>query len=188
MWPEAVLSSATRTIPSSPGLTLRRKSKGHSMGRMSGEWVPGRMVAVSFVHFVRCCNVWRYSMCHLFQNHWCSVCTSCHLFRHEGDVSSIVGSGKATRGAPIKKLPGVRVAVSKGPFENGGRGLEFSTALIWLVRVKNSSKVRMVSPLTHLSCCFTYSERLPIWGAAGGLKWNCTPLGVANPDTKEWCL
>lgn len=81
--------------------------------------------------------------------------------------------------------PGVRAAVSEGSLENGVRCMEFSTASTYVARVKKSSKVRMISPMTCLRWCFALSTVWPqpdsAWiEAAGGLKWNCTALGDGN--------
>ena len=111
-----------------------------------------------------------------------SVVTAC---REEG------GSGKASKGCPMRKWPGVRTSMPSPSLGVETRGLELRHASIWVRIVANSSNVSFASPTTLLRCIFTLftadSQSPPKCGAHSGMKfqripWDAQKFGTSPVD------
>lgn len=94
----------------------------------------------SFLHFVLCCRLDKYSADHLFQKCGWSCWRCCHLFNLFTLTSVTSSSGNSLRGAAMRKCPGVSGCRSDGSDNIGVRGLEFKHTSIWHKTPRNLLK------------------------------------------------
>ena len=89
-------------------------------------------------------------------------------------LSVISGSKGAVSGWPIKKWPGVKGLKSLESGDKGVISLEFRTASILVIKVKNSSIVDFEFPIVFLRCVLkdlTPASQSPLkCGALSGMK------------------
>uniref|UniRef100_A0A8D8WH79 Uncharacterized protein n=1 Tax=Cacopsylla melanoneura TaxID=428564 RepID=A0A8D8WH79_9HEMI len=81
-------------------------------------------------HLWRSIKVCRYSRAHRFQKCWVTWLRSSQRVRRLAGTSATFGSGRASRGAPIRKCPGVRHCTSSTGQEAGtpiGRELRIAS-------------------------------------------------------------
>lgn len=101
-----VLTVTTRICPSGPGWVSSILPSAHfAGGRLSSNTStisPMFMAGHAVCHFLRCCNVCRYSDDHCFQNRCTICCVFCHLVNNWGLASRRIGCTKAVVGSPIK--------------------------------------------------------------------------------------
>lgn len=129
-----VRTVTTRTVPSFPGCSLIIRARGHRVGGVASERIrhnaPISGAGSSLSHFGRGAKVWMYSCDHRCQK-WSRICwSSCHRDRVFDASLSSEGSGTASRGAPIRRCPGVSAERSSGSSDRACNGREFKHASI----------------------------------------------------------
>ena len=142
-------------------------------------------------HLLRIWWVNKYSLIHLFQKCWVRNWTSIHRFNGVAWESFTTLSGRAVRGPPMRKCPGVTTCESCGSVLIIVIGLELRTASIWVSKVVSSSKLSRILPICLLRSCLTLFtpafHKPPKWGARGGIITHCTPW-LAIDLFSELCL
>lgn len=133
-------------------------------------------LGIFLVHFSLCCNVWRYSVCHLLQRCWVIGCTTCQCLRWFIRVWLKLDSGKEIIHLPNRNWLGVNTSSSNGSVDNRYNGLEFNMASTRRDKVWNYFKVKILLPITLFSRALALLipiSHIPLWcGADGGMKWN----------------
>ena len=86
-----------------------------------------------------------------FMDHHCQKCrtSAWHKRQHHNTDIEVAGdsvSGKASRGAAMRKCPEVRAPIRSSGCGRGNRGLEFRHACICARTVVSSSKLRRTPP------------------------------------------
>ena len=96
-------------------------------GELSFYSTPTAKLAVSFLHFVRCLKLFKYSRIQRFQKN-CVIC--CVNFQGCGSVKTChlslanYESGNTSKAEPLMKCPGVRTSKSLGSVDIGLTGRE----------------------------------------------------------------
>ena len=112
--PVLVLTVTTRTSLSLPACVLMTFAIGHRVGTIPFSrrttMSPTTMFLEGRRHLWKFCRLTRYS-----EDHRCQKCLTrdwhrSHRRRSEREQNEMAGSGRASRGLPIKKCPGVRAS------------------------------------------------------------------------------
>ena len=134
------------------------------------------MLSTDFFHLFRVFNVWRYSLDHRFQKSSRNWFRSFHLALLLPIVELSVNERPER---PKTKSDGVKALQSVGSSVRGESGREFKQELMLASRVDNSSKVRVISPMTclrwYLVDLTAASHSPPKRGVPWGLKCYLIP-------------
>ena len=110
---------------------------------------------------------------------------SSHPFYNNADCGILNLSGRASRGCPMKKCPGVYASVPSDTLGKGVNGLELRHASICANTVVISSNVNFVPPTTTLKCFLRIStaasHKPPNCGASSGVNFHL----ILNP-AQSW--
>ena len=151
--PFIVHTVTTRTLPSPPGWTSMIRARGHfirAIGSSRKHTIqPTWRLCDRTGHLDSFSKLVRYSV-----DQCCQKCCAraWHKRQRCSKYIEAAGSsifGKASRGAPTRKCPGVRASVPSSGCGRGVRGLEFKHASICVKTVVNSSTVNQTPPTIH---------------------------------------
>ena len=187
--PVLVFTVTALTNPSLPGWTLTTLAIGHLCGTTlssrSTRTSPTSVFLVELCHLENRLRLTRYSedqrcqKCHTIAWHRCQPC------KRGIDWSDCGGSGKASRGLPIRKWPGVNV--SKSLFE-------LSSVIGWLLR---QASICVITVTVFLNVSLTFldtrwrcvlndltadSHNPPKCGVCGGINFHCMHCVEQNSE------
>ncbi|KNC25499.1 hypothetical protein FF38_05179 [Lucilia cuprina] len=120
--PSFDLTVATRTKPSSPGLTAITRASGHFRGGILSSFSNTKSLISMFGDA---------------------------LFNDDGLTVHKFGSANDVNGRPIKKCAGVKGRKSFGSLESGVNGRLFNMASVWQTTVFSSSYVNICFPMAR---------------------------------------
>ena len=140
----------SRTLPSLPGWNYTIRARGHFVGAFGSS----RRHTMSPTLRLRDGTGHLDSLCKLVIYLVDQRCQKCHTrawHKHQRrnkdiEVVGVSISGKASRGAPTRKCPGVSTSIPSSGCARGVRGLEFKHASICVKTVASSSKVSQTLP------------------------------------------
>ena len=111
--------------------------------------------------------------------------------RREIDSKETDGSGKASRGRPVIKWPGVNALFSLLLGGSDSSCLLFRHASIWESTMVSSSKVSFTGPMTQCICFFMLRTAAsdhspPKWGARSGMNCHCISWDAQKSEMSFW--